>query len=121
MTSTSGESPKTRPRWIVKDQLLILPSYYNKTQYSGLENNVPNSYANSLLQVMHYTPLIRNLALQHAASACLVDPCLLCEIGFVFDMLEKAEGTTCQATNMLKALSSLPQGNSAFQLLPVRA
>lgn len=60
---------------------------------------------------MHYTPLLRNIALQHAATACSSDLCLLCELGFVFDMLQKAEGSTCQATNMLKALSSTPQGS----------
>ncbi|KAK4145241.1 ubiquitin carboxyl-terminal hydrolase-domain-containing protein [Dichotomopilus funicola] len=83
--------------------------YYNKTQYAGLENHIPNSYANSLLQLMHYTPLLRNLALQHAATACVSDLCLLCELGFVFDMLEKAEGSTCQATNLFKALGATPQ------------
>ncbi|KAG7286596.1 poly(A)-specific ribonuclease [Staphylotrichum longicolle] len=83
--------------------------YYNKTQYAGLENHIPNSYANSLLQLMHYTPLLRNMALQHAATACAGDLCLLCELGFVFDMLQKAEGSTCQATNMFKALGATPQ------------
>ncbi|KAK3349906.1 ubiquitin carboxyl-terminal hydrolase-domain-containing protein [Lasiosphaeria hispida] len=83
--------------------------YFNKTKFSGLENHIANSYANSLLQLMHYTPLLRNLALQHAASACVSEACLLCELGFVFDMLQKAEGTTCHATNLLKALSSIPQ------------
>ncbi|KAL2187287.1 hypothetical protein L209DRAFT_753216 [Thermothelomyces heterothallicus CBS 203.75] len=83
--------------------------YYNKTPYAGLENHIPNSYANSLLQLMHYTPLLRNLALQHAATACVTDLCLLCELGFVFDMLQKAEGSTCQATNLFKALSATPQ------------
>ncbi|KAK4242788.1 ubiquitin carboxyl-terminal hydrolase-domain-containing protein [Achaetomium macrosporum] len=83
--------------------------YYNKTRFAGLENHIPNSYANSLLQLMHYTPLLRNMALQHAATACVNDLCLLCELGFVFDMLQKAEGSTCQATNMFKALSGTPQ------------
>jgi PAB-dependent poly(A)-specific ribonuclease subunit 2 len=83
--------------------------YYNKTQYAGLENHIPNSYANSLLQLIHYTPLLRNMALQHAATACVTDLCLLCELGFVFDMLQKAEGSTCQATNMFKALGATPQ------------
>ncbi|KAK4119549.1 hypothetical protein N657DRAFT_581467 [Parathielavia appendiculata] len=83
--------------------------YYNKTRYAGLENHIPNSYANSLLQLMHYTPLLRNMALQHAATACVGDLCLLCELGFVFDMLQKAEGSTCQATNMFKTLSAAPQ------------
>ncbi|KAK3332099.1 ubiquitin carboxyl-terminal hydrolase-domain-containing protein [Cercophora scortea] len=87
-------------------------AYFNQTCYAGLENNVSNSYANSLIQLMNYTPLLRNMALQHAATACLVDPCMLCEMGYVFDMLQKAEGSTCQATNMLKALVHSPQALS---------
>ncbi|KAH7319699.1 ubiquitin carboxyl-terminal hydrolase-domain-containing protein [Stachybotrys elegans] len=83
--------------------------FYNRTRYSGLETHISNSYANSLLQIMHFTPLIRNLALQHAATACVGEVCLLCEMGFLFDMLQKAEGSICQATNMLKTLSSHPQ------------
>ncbi|KAH6605888.1 hypothetical protein Trco_005041 [Trichoderma cornu-damae] len=47
--------------------------FYNKTRYSGLEIHISNSYANSLLQIMHFTPSIRNLALQHAATACQKD------------------------------------------------
>lgn len=59
---------------------------------------------------MHFTPLIRNLALQHAATACVSEICLLCELGFLFDMLQKADGSICQATNLLRTLSSHPQG-----------
>ncbi|KAF6826197.1 pab-dependent poly -specific ribonuclease subunit [Colletotrichum musicola] len=83
--------------------------FYNRTQYSGLEIHIANSYANSLLQLMHFTPLIRNIALQHTATACVAETCLLCELGFLFDMLQKAEGSICQATNMLKTLSHHPQ------------
>ncbi|KAF4453494.1 PAB-dependent poly(A)-specific ribonuclease subunit PAN2 [Fusarium austroafricanum] len=83
--------------------------FYNRTRYSGLETHISNSYANSLLQIMHYTPVIRNLALQHAATSCVSEVCLLCELGFLFDMLQKAEGSICQATNLLKTLSSHPQ------------
>ncbi|CAG8983942.1 hypothetical protein HYALB_00006910 [Hymenoscyphus albidus] len=83
--------------------------FYNKTTYSGLEIHISNSYANPLLQVMHFTPLMRNLALQHTATACINDLCLLCEMGFLFDMLEKAEGSICQATNLLKTFSNHPQ------------
>ena len=81
-------------------------SFYNQTPYSGLETHISNSYANPILQIMHFTPLIRNIALLHAASACISESCLLCELGFLFDMLEKAAGSVCQATNMLKALSN---------------
>lgn len=83
--------------------------YYNKTKYSGLETHIANSYANSLLQIMHYTPLLRNMALKHAATACVGELCLLCELGFLFDMLQKADGSICQASNLLKTLSSHPQ------------
>ena len=89
-------------------------SFYNKTSYSGLEIHISNSYANPLLQVLHFTPLIRNLALQHTASACINDACLLCELGFLFDMLEKAEGSICQATNLLKTFSGYPQGKNMY-------
>ncbi|KAI1371056.1 PAB-dependent poly(A)-specific ribonuclease subunit PAN2 [Hypoxylon crocopeplum] len=83
--------------------------YFNKTQYSGLQNHIVNAYANPLLQVMHYTPLIRNIALQHAATACVDELCILCELGFLFDMLYKAEGEACQASNFTKTLSYHPE------------
>ncbi|KAF3054959.1 PAB-dependent poly(A)-specific ribonuclease subunit PAN2 [Daldinia childiae] len=83
--------------------------YFNKTQYSGLQNHIVNAYANPLLQVMHYTPLIRNIALHHAATACVDELCLLCELGFLFDMLYKAEGEACQASNFTKTLSYHPE------------
>ncbi|KAF4122704.1 LOW QUALITY PROTEIN: PAB-dependent poly(A)-specific ribonuclease subunit 2 [Geosmithia morbida] len=71
--------------------------------------HISNSYANSLLQLLRFTPLLQNLALQHAATACVGEICLLCELGFLFDMLQKAEGSICQATNLLKTLSNHPQ------------
>ena len=52
---------------------------------------------------------MRNVALQHTATACLAETCLLCEMGFLFDTMEKAEGINCQATNFLKAFGSIPQ------------
>lgn len=58
---------------------------------------------------MNFIPLLRNLALQHAATACQEEVCLLCELGYLFDMLQKAEGSICQATNLLKTLSNHPQ------------
>lgn len=81
--------------------------YYNQTPYSGLETHITNSYANSLLQLFRFTPLLRNLALQHTASPCLFESCLLCELGFLIDMLEKAAGLNCQASNFLKTFSGL--------------
>lgn len=88
---------------------LTFPRYYNKTRFSGLETHIANSYANPLLQILRFTPSIRNLALHHAASSCLRETCLLCELGFLIDMLEKAQGQNCQATNFLKTFSTLHQ------------
>ncbi|KAJ4359488.1 poly(A)-specific ribonuclease [Didymosphaeria variabile] len=82
-------------------------AYYNQTPYSGLETHITNSYANPLLQLLRFTPLIRNLALRHTASPCLYESCLLCELGFLIDMLEKAAGLNCQASNFLKTFSGL--------------
>ncbi|MCJ1423563.1 poly(A)-specific ribonuclease [Sticta canariensis] len=83
--------------------------YYNKTHYSGLETHITNSYLNPLLQLFKFTPMIRNLALHHTASNCTSEGCLLCEMGFLFDMLEKADGLSCQATNFLKAFGVIPE------------
>lgn len=82
--------------------------FYNKTQYSGLETHIANSYANPLLQLYRFTPVLRNLTLYHTCTACLVNDCMLCELGFLVDMLEKAAGQNCQASNFLKTFSGLP-------------
>lgn len=83
--------------------------YYNKTTYSGLENDIINCYMNPLIQVLRFTVFVRNLALHHVAGSCLSEGCLLCELGFLFDMLEKAGGTACRAMNFLKVFSSRPE------------
>lgn len=69
-----------------------------------------NSYLNPLLQVLRFTPILRNFALRHAAGSCVQNCCLLCEIGFLCDMLERSRGKRCQATNFLLAYRSLPEG-----------
>ncbi|SMR52395.1 unnamed protein product [Zymoseptoria tritici ST99CH_1E4] len=82
--------------------------YYNKTKYAGLETHIVNSYANSLLQIFRFTAVARNLSLQHTAKDCRLENCLFCELGFLIDMLEKARGPNCQATNFLRTLSRQP-------------
>ena len=90
----------------------LKPRYYNKTHYSGLETHITNSYSNPLLQLFKFIPLLRNIALLHAATTCLSESCLLCELGFLFDMLDKAGGQSCQATNFLKTFSNKPKGEN---------
>ena len=69
-----------------------------------------NSYLNPLLQLLRFTPVVRNIALHHVAGSCAQDCCLLCELGFLCDMLERSRGKWCQATNFLLAYRSLPEG-----------
>jgi PAB-dependent poly(A)-specific ribonuclease subunit 2 len=92
--------------------MLTTERYYNKTNFSGLETHIANSYANPLLQLLRFTTMVRNLALQHTATSCLFDNCLLCELGYLVDMLEKAAGQNCQATNFLKTFSGQPAAQS---------
>ncbi|KAJ5173111.1 Peptidase C19 ubiquitin carboxyl-terminal hydrolase 2 [Penicillium capsulatum] len=86
--------------------------FYNKTKFSGLETHISNSFTNSLLQLFKFIPLFRNLALHHAAGSCIFEQCLLCELGYLFDMLEKANGQNCQATNLLKTFSSFREASN---------
>ena len=91
-------------------------SFYNATQYSGLETDIFNSYTNSLLQALHYSAPIRAVAKAHICVGCKREHCLLCEAGFVFRMLEDARGINCQTSNFSRAFSATPQGRSVLWL-----
>ncbi|KAJ3333266.1 poly(A)-specific ribonuclease [Blyttiomyces sp. JEL0837] len=83
--------------------------FYNRTQSGGLETHIENSYCNSMLHVLYFTPHLRALAKWHSTLPCVRENCLTCELGFLFKMLEQSEGANCQATNFLKVLSKIPQ------------
>lgn len=40
----------------------------------------------------------------------MFESCLLCELGYLIDMMEKAVGQNCQATNFLKTFSGQSNG-----------
>ncbi|KAK7208564.1 PAB-dependent poly(A)-specific ribonuclease subunit PAN2 [Myxozyma melibiosi] len=86
--------------------------FYNRTRYAGLEAHIQNSYTNALLQIYKFTPLIYNFALNHVAGPCRLENCLLCELGFLLDMLTKAEGQHCRAYNFVRTLSAIPQASA---------
>lgn len=86
--------------------------YYNRTQYSGLETDILNSYTNALLQALHYAAPVRAVAKAHICVDCQKENCLLCEAGFLFRMLEDAKGTNCQASNFSRAFSATPQASA---------
>ncbi|RUP46592.1 PAB-dependent poly(A)-specific ribonuclease subunit PAN2 [Jimgerdemannia flammicorona] len=84
--------------------------FYNKTNYGGLETHIANSYCNALLQVLYFTLLLRYVTKSHIGQPCPKENCLCCELGFLFRMLEDSKGQNCQASNFLKAFSTIPQG-----------
>ncbi|KAK0458455.1 ubiquitin carboxyl-terminal hydrolase-domain-containing protein [Desarmillaria tabescens] len=91
--------------------------FYNKTEYSGLETHILNSYTNPMLQAMHYIRPIRRLAKSHISTDCNREHCLLCELGFVVRMLEDARGTNCQSSNFCKTVGVLAQTSNAIDLI----
>ncbi|KAF9053213.1 ubiquitin carboxyl-terminal hydrolase-domain-containing protein [Panaeolus papilionaceus] len=91
--------------------------FHNKTQFSGLETHILNSYTNSVVQILHYIHPIRQLAKIHITINCLREHCLLCELGFVSRMLEDARGRNCQASNFCKTVGVLAQMSNALDLI----
>ncbi|KAI8137725.1 ubiquitin carboxyl-terminal hydrolase-domain-containing protein [Fennellomyces sp. T-0311] len=79
--------------------------YYNRTRYGGLETHIRNSFCNSLLQVLFFTGPLRRVATSHIKSLCPHRKCFLCELGFLFRMLEVSNGQNCQATNFCRTLT----------------
>lgn len=84
-------------------------SSYNY-RYGGLESHIKNSYLNTLLQMLFFIWPLRELAKTHIRHSCTREPCLSCELGFLFRMLECCEGVNCQASNFLRAFGLIPQG-----------
>ncbi|KAE8226230.1 hypothetical protein CF319_g1142 [Tilletia indica] len=80
--------------------------FYNTTPYSGLETHIPQSYANSYLQLLFSLLPLRQLSKAHILQSCPDEGCLLCEAGFLFRMLEDTNGANCQATNFLRAFTT---------------
>lgn len=92
--------------------------YYNRTRYGGLETHIRNSYCNSLLQMLFFVTPLRNVAISHIKTSCPREHCLLCELGFLFRMLEDSKGQNCQATNFLRVFSTFPQAETLGLLEP---
>ncbi|KAI0247045.1 PAB-dependent poly-A-specific ribonuclease subunit PAN2, partial [Lactifluus subvellereus] len=92
-------------------------AFFNRTEFSGLETHILNSYTNSLLQVLHYCHPIRGVAKSHITTRCPNEHCLLCELGFVSRMLEDAKGTNCQSSNFCKTVGVLAQSVHAIELI----
>lgn len=110
---------------------------YNSTLLCGLDNTLPNSYANALIQViiktflitiiqqrlkkmflsvfqvLYYIPGLQHILLEHL---CQREFCLACELSFLFHMLDvgrtqcvNSHPITVQPANFLRAFRTLPE------------
>lgn len=97
--------------------------YYNQTggQFCGLENHLDNSYANSLIQIYRFLPIFHSVvtgALLEEwlpnSSEVIIDQenpqgsSVLNELGYLFDMMHKAEGRNVSINNFSLILSESP-------------
>ncbi|TPX39823.1 hypothetical protein SeMB42_g03619 [Synchytrium endobioticum] len=93
-------------------------AFYNKTLYSGLETHIQSSYCNSIIQVLFFNRIFREIAKAHIRLPCSKEFCLTCELGFLFRMLEDGRGVNCQASNFLRAFATTPQAAGLGLLEP---
>ncbi|XP_050421716.1 PAN2-PAN3 deadenylation complex catalytic subunit PAN2 isoform X2 [Adelges cooleyi] len=88
---------------------------YNKTGFSGLESNVPNSYCNPMLQVLYFLDPLRKILMSHI---CQEEFCLSCELSFLFYMMSMSKGMPCHSGNFLRALRNAHDATELGLILP---
>lgn len=86
--------------------------FYNRTQYAGLEIISGSSFMNPLFQLYRFTAPIFNYAIDTIAEDVTEETNMLVELGYLFDMLVKAKGRHCAASNFQRLFSSLPEAQS---------
>ena len=91
---------------------------YNTTPFSGLENILPNTYTNAVLQMLFFVPEVRLAILHQQYNPRLWDDdkSLGCELGFLFNMLNQSRNAVvksgakpCQSANFLRVFRHIPE------------
>lgn len=92
-------------------------AFYNRSNglLSGLEVDVPNSYTNSVLALYRCVPAVYN-----AVTRALLSPPLenrvLCELGYLYDMMAHSGGRACRAGNLQSVLRERDWGTPGDSL-----
>lgn len=84
-------------------------AFYNSTPYSGLENQDGNCYINCVLQLYRFCPPLCNYILGNLSHDVTQKNLLLVELGYLYDMLLKANGRHCAASNFQRVFASIPE------------
>lgn len=95
---------------------------FNSTQFAGLEASDPNAFANAILQVLYFEPLVKQCLKEFVTE----NPnCLATEAGFLFDMLDQAKQInptrkSCQASNFLRAFRLAQDAQALGLVVPTK-
>lgn len=81
-------------------------SKYNTSGlFCGLENALPNVYVNPVVQVLYFSPAVRQAI---GAHSCDQEWCISCELGFLFHMFDLGgAGMACEAGNFTRAFMTM--------------
>ncbi|SCU81112.1 LAFA_0C02806g1_1 [Lachancea sp. 'fantastica'] len=82
---------------------------FNKTHLSGLESDIDNSYTHAVLQMYRFVPEFYNFVVNCLKDDPWSENSLLAELGYLYDMMDKADGIVCRASNFQKTLTSFKE------------
>nr|CAB3264643.1 PAB-dependent poly(A)-specific ribonuclease subunit PAN2 [Phallusia mammillata] len=84
--------------------------HYNKTNFPGLDPNIPNAYCNCMLQVLYFIEPLRCGLQSHHNLNKEFD--LAEELGFLFFMQDSATSGVLLASNFLRAFRTIPEATA---------
>eukprot|EP00871_Galdieria_phlegrea_P000028 jgi/Galph1/1025/GphlegSOOS_G5871.1 len=89
---------------------------YNKSPFCGLENGLPNSYINPVIQSLFFIYPFREYVIPLDRIRVEEEYCLMDELSLLFQMMKVGSGQACEASNFMRAFQKIPN-TSALGLL----